>query len=88
MTAFVRRQAERIRWVGRRLLLRAFGREIRCAECGRPMFHAIAFVWRGRVRLLGAYTHNMRVSFASDDTLEMRHIELHDCPAPDRPWAG
>jgi hypothetical protein len=88
LSAWLRHQRERAYWVGRRLLLRVLGRELRCAECGRPLFHGIALVWHGRVRLIGAYGHTVRVSFASDDTLELRHVELHECPAPGRPWAG
>lgn len=88
MIGFLRRQSERAYWVGRRNLIRLLGRQIHCAECGRPIFHAIPLVIRGRVRLIGAYEHIVRVSFSSDDTLEFRHVHLHDCPTPERPWAG
>lgn len=73
-----------------RLALRAFllvvGRPLVCADCGRRLFVAFPVVWRGRVKLIGARESHVRVSFHSKDTLELRHVELDQCPAPDRPW--
>ena len=71
---------------GEALLLRLFGRPLRCAECGRVLFDGIPVVWRGRLRVFGARESHVRVAFAAKDTLELRHVELDQCPAPDRPW--
>lgn len=69
-------------------LVRAFGRPLVCAACGRQLCMALPVVWRGRVRVLGADTALVRVSFVTKDTLEFRHVELGDCPAPERPWVS
>ena len=45
-------------------------------------------VWKGRVKLIGAYEHSVRVSFGSKDELELRHLMLDECPAPERPWVA
>ena len=71
-----------------RALVRVFGRPIECAECGRPIMRAIPLVWRGRVRLVGAREHNVRVAFSSKEDLEFRHVELDRCPSPERPWVS
>ena len=85
------RLRDRLAWsrVGRgaeALLLRAFGRPLRCAACGRVLLEAIPFVWRGRLRIFGARESHVRVAFAAKDKLELRHVELDQCPAPERPW--
>jgi hypothetical protein len=67
-------------------LLRALGRPLRCAECDRVLFRGIPFVWRGRLRIVGARESHVRIAFTAKDTLELRHVELDQCPSPDRPW--
>jgi hypothetical protein len=69
-----------------RLLLKLFGRPIRCAGCGREMFVGLPLVWRGELWLIGAYDHQVRVSWTSSQTMELRHALLDECPAPERPW--
>ncbi len=69
-----------------RLLLRALGRPIVCAACGRTMFVGLPVVWRGEVWLIGAHDNLVRAAFSSSETLEFRHGQLDQCPAPDRPW--
>ena len=69
-----------------RVLLRMLGRPIVCAECGRRMFVAVPFVWRGKLWLFGAYEHVVRASFASSEALEFRHAQLDECPSAERPW--
>lgn len=69
-----------------RALVRAFGRELVCASCGRVIMRAIPVVVRGRLRLIGAREHNVRVAFATKEHLEFRHVELDRCPTPARPW--
>lgn len=70
-----------------RVLLRALGRPVVCAECGQPMFRALPIVRNGRLRVLGAFENLVRVSFDTKDTLEFRHGHLDECPSPERPWA-
>jgi hypothetical protein len=50
------------------------------------MFRAIPFVRRGRIKLYGADEHDVRVAFSAPDTLELCHVALDQCPAPERPW--
>lgn len=77
----------RIRNTTERVLVRLFGRPLYCTACGRQLFRAIPIVWRGRVRLIGSSESNVRVAFGPTKTqLELRHVELDQCPAPDRPW--
>jgi hypothetical protein len=82
------RLARRARRDPVRALVRVFGRELVCADCGRVILRAIPVPWRGRVRLVGAREHNVRVAFASKEHLEFRHVELDRCPSPERPWVS
>lgn len=76
----------RVRTGVERALVRVLGRDLVCAACGRRLFRAVPFVWKGQLKLIGAYEHNVRVSFAGKDALELRHLMLDECPAPERPW--
>jgi hypothetical protein len=69
--------------------VRVFGRTVRCAECGEPLFVARPFVWRGRVVLLGLRVQEplVRVRFQERDSLEFVHGELDLCRTEERPWA-
>jgi len=69
-----------------RLVVRLFGRQIRCAECGRELFKGVPFLWRGKLWLFGAYEHVIRVSFVSSEAMEFRHAQLDECPSSERPW--
>jgi hypothetical protein len=69
-----------------RLLLRLFGRPIKCAACGRQLLVGLPLVWRGELWLIGAYDHLVRVSFVTSQTMEFRHTQLDECPSPERPW--
>lgn len=82
------RLAERARRDPVRALVRVLGRELVCASCGRVIMRAIPVTWGGRVRLVGAREHNVRVAFASKESLEFRHVELDSCPSPERPWVS
>lgn len=72
-------------WI-ERVLLRLFGRPVKCAECGRTLFSGLPLVWRGELWLIGAYDHEVRVSWVSSQMMEFRHAHLDACPAPERPW--
>jgi hypothetical protein len=82
--------AERLEWRVRtrvrRVVLAVVGRPIRCASCGRQLFVALPFTWRGKLRVIGAKGHNVRVSFDREDSLQFSHLELDACPSPERPW--
>jgi hypothetical protein len=65
----------------KRLVLRVFGREVRCELCGGPLFRARPFVSSGRVKLQGAEDALVRVDFDSMNTLVFRHVEAEHCPA-------
>ena len=82
------RVRQRLRHGARRALLAVGGRRLRCAECGRELFVALPVVWRGRVKLIGARESTVRVAFTTKDTLELRHVELDQCPSPERPWVS
>ena len=69
-----------------RLIVRIFGRQLRCAECGRELFVGVPLVWRGELWLIGAYDHLVRMRFSSSETIEFVHARLDECPAPERPW--
>jgi hypothetical protein len=81
-----RRIAQRLSRGAERAFLRVVGRQLICAECGRRLLVAFPVVWRGRVRVIGAREYNIRVSFRDKTSLEFRHMELDQCPAPERPW--
>ncbi|MEA2399061.1 MAG: hypothetical protein QOK25_2617 [Thermoleophilaceae bacterium] len=81
-TRIARRLARGVEWA----FLRLVGRQLICAECGRRLLVAFPVVWRGRVRVIGAREYNVRVSFRDKTSLEFRHMELDQCPAPERPW--
>jgi hypothetical protein len=74
--------------VARVKIRRLLGRPVRCSECGRTLFRGFAFVWRGKVRVLGAGEQTIRVSFDTQNTVHFRHVHLEQCPTPDRPWVA
>ena len=79
----------RLGWRAERAVARVFGRRVRCAECGRPLFKALPVVWRGELVLLGLRVQEplVRVRFSQPDRLEFLHGELDLCRTEERPWA-
>jgi hypothetical protein len=79
----------RLSWRAERALARAFGRRVRCAACGRPLFKALPVVWRGKLVLIGLRVQEplVRVRFHDRDRLEFLHGELDLCKTDERPWA-
>ena len=69
-----------------RLVLKLFGRPVRCSECGRELFRALPLVWRGEIWVIGAYDNLVRVSFTTSERLDFRHLRLDECPSHERPW--
>lgn len=81
---------ERLRWRAYKTFVRALGRRLHCAACGRPLFKALPVVWRGRLVLIGLRFEEptlVRVRFGEHDKLEFLHGELDVCPTEERPWA-
>lgn len=70
------------------MIRRLLGRPVRCSECGRTLFRGIAFVWRGKVKVVGAGEQTIRVAFDDVNVLHFRHVHLEQCPTPDRPWVS
>ena len=68
----------------KRLVLRVFGRQVRCEVCGAPLFTGVPIVWRGELRLIGAERADVRVDFASMTRLVFAHSVPGECgrPAP------
>lgn len=64
----------------RRIL--AFGRPVRCEDCGATLFRGLAIPWRGGVKLLGAEYALVRVDWASMNELVFRHVERERCRRP------
>ena len=52
------------------------------------MFIGLPLVWRGELWVIGAYDHELRVSWVTTQTMEFSHVRLDECRAPERPWAG
>jgi hypothetical protein len=69
-----------------RIMLRVLGRPIICADCGRELFRGLPLAWRGQVWLIGAYDHDVHVSFVSSERMEFRHAHLDGCATSERPW--
>ena len=89
MTVALRERVDRrVRRDVRGALLRLFGRRLVCADCGRPLFRAIPYVRRGELKLFGASESSVRISFRGKEQLEFRHLELDQCPTPERPWVS
>ena len=64
-------------------LIRVLGRPVRCEVCGNVLFTGIPFLWRGRLKLLGAETARVRVDWDKMNRLTFRHIEIDRCNGPE-----
>ena len=76
----------RLRHHPRQALLRVVGRPVYCANCGRELFRAVVLVRGGQLRVIGAQDSHIRVGFTSRVALRFSHLELDQCPSPERPW--
>lgn len=61
------------------------GRPVRCEVCGAVLFRGLPFIWRGRLKLLGAESLPVRVDWDKMNRMTFRHVELDQCQAP---WAS
>lgn len=62
-----------------RRLVGRLGPQVRCTQCGRPLFRGFAVVHRGQVKLMGADTALIRVDFDTTERLGFRHVEQSVC---------
>lgn len=63
----------------RATLTLAVGRPVRCEICGEVLFRGLPFVWKGRLKLLGAETARVRADWDKMNRLSFRHVELDRC---------
>lgn len=47
--------------------------------CGKQLFRSYPFVWRGRLKLLGAEVAEVRADWDKNDRLTFRHVEAEKC---------
>lgn len=59
--------------------VRAVGRPVRCEVCGQVLFHGLPFIWRGRLKLLGAESVLVRADWDKMNRLTFRHVEQDRC---------
>jgi hypothetical protein len=57
----------------------AVGRPVRCEVCGEVLFRGLPFIWRGRLKLLGAETAQVRADWDKMNRMTFRHVETDRC---------
>ena len=55
------------------------GRPVRCEVCGRVLFRGLPFVWRGRLKILGAEGVQVRADWDKMNRMTFRHVERDRC---------
>ena len=60
-------------------VLRLAGRPVRCDTCGEVLFRGAPFVWRGRLRVVGAGRALVAVRWHAEDELTFNHVEARHC---------
>ena len=60
----------------------AVGRPVRCEECGEILFRGIPFIWRGRLKILGAESEAVRVDWDKMNRMVFRHVDVYRCGRP------
>lgn len=63
----------------RTTLINTVGRPVRCEVCGDILFRGLPFIWRGRLKLLGAESALVRADWDKMNRLTFRHIEKDHC---------
>ncbi|HLY50765.1 MAG TPA: glycosyltransferase family A protein [Solirubrobacteraceae bacterium] len=56
-----------------------FGRPVYCEACGQELFKGMPFIWRGRLKLLGAESAEVRVDFDKMNRMTFRHLHVDRC---------
>jgi hypothetical protein len=52
---------------------------VRCEECGEVLFRGLPFIWRGRLKLLGAERILVRADWDKMNRMTFRHVERDRC---------
>jgi GT2 family glycosyltransferase len=60
-------------------LVRLVGRPVRCEVCGEVLFRGLPFIWRGKLKLLGAESALVRADWDKMNRIALRHVESQDC---------
>ena len=60
-------------------VIATIGRPVRCEVCGTVLFRGLPFMWRGRLKLLGAESAQVRADWDEMNRLTFRHVELDRC---------
>ena len=55
------------------------GRPVRCEVCGGVLFRGFAFIWRGRLKILGAERELVRADWDKMNRMTFRHVERDHC---------
>jgi glycosyltransferase involved in cell wall biosynthesis len=63
-------------------ITRTLGRPVRCESCGQVLFKGLPFIWRGRLKLLGAESAWVRVDWDKMNRMTFRHAEIDRCRLP------
>jgi len=64
---------------GRTWLLNRFGSPVHCEVCGEELFRGLAFVWQGRLQMLGAESVRVRADWDKMNRMAFRHVERDRC---------
>jgi len=60
-------------------LIKRVGRPLRCEVCGQVLFRGLPFIWRGRLKLLGAEGARVRADWDKKNRMTFRHVERDRC---------
>ena len=60
-------------------LIAAVGRPVHCEVCGEVLFRGLPFIWRGRLKLLGAESSLVRADWDKMNRMTFRHVEMDRC---------
>jgi hypothetical protein len=55
------------------------GRPVYCEVCGRVLFRGLPFIWRGRLKVLGAERALVRADWDKMNRMTFRHVERDRC---------
>ena len=55
------------------------GRPVHCEVCGRVLFRGLPFIWRGRLKFLGAEGALVRADWDKMNRMTFRHVEQDRC---------
>jgi GT2 family glycosyltransferase len=55
------------------------GRPVRCEACGEVLFRGLPFIWRGRLKVLGAESALVRVDWDKMNRMTFLHVQSDRC---------